>query len=131
MAAMSDLSKRVRVRLREEMARRNVSQPDVAAWLDWSQSRVAQKLTGRTPITLDELELLTRVIGLGLVEAVRDPGLEFCADMTPSEVRLLETLRRQPPAVRDAVLTLVNGHTIEPERFAKAPKPKTLKRRAG
>jgi len=49
------LSERVRERLRDEKTRRHFSEREIAQLIDWSQSKVAQKLAGRTPITLDEL----------------------------------------------------------------------------
>lgn len=127
---MSDVPERVRLRLRDEMTRRHLSQQDVADTLKWTQSRVAQKLTGRTPITLEELEALCFGVGLPPTEAVRDHGLEFCAEMTPSELRLLERMRQLTPPQRDAILTVLDVATktrIEP-RHAKSS-TKILKKR--
>lgn len=99
---MKDLPERARVRIREEMARRHLSQQEVADLLQWTQSRVAQKLTGRTPITLEELESLCFAVGIPATEAVRDHGLEFCAEMTPSEMRLLQQFRQLAAVDREA-----------------------------
>jgi transcriptional regulator with XRE-family HTH domain len=115
-----DMAERVRRRLREEMDRRDLSQQDVADLITWTQSKVAQKLTGRTPITLDELEALCFGVSITPVEAVRDHGLEFVADLTPTELRLLQRLRQLPRHELDAVMTLIHlkPQTSAPERHA-------------
>jgi len=60
------------------------------------------------------------------VETVRDPGMEFCADMTPTELRMFERMRQLHPTVLDAIMTLldVKGTTRAQERRAAAPRPK-------
>jgi len=90
-----------RRRLREEMKRKKLTQRDLAGMLDWSQSRVAKILTGRVGLLVDDLESLCFALGLTLTEAIRDHGLEFAAEMTPTELRILETMRELPPPVRD------------------------------
>ena len=72
----------MRLRLRDEMGRK-LSQRDIAALLQWSQSRVAHLLTGRVAMTVDDLERLAFAVSLA-VGLVRDPGLEF-VDCTPSK----------------------------------------------
>lgn len=120
------LPDRARRRVREELDRRGVTQPDIAGQLRWSQSKVAQKLTGRTPWTLQELEGLCFVAGLSPIEAIRDQGLEFCTDMTPTEFRLFERLRQLTPVQLDAIMTVLDvvGNTRQQERRAAPPKPK-------
>lgn len=109
---MSDINERVRERIRSEMARRDLSQQSLAELLQWTQSRVAQKLTGRTPITLEELEGFGIVLGLSVVELVRDHGLEFCAEMTPLELRFHQRLKQLPVSVRDALLLLIDSKNV-------------------
>jgi transcriptional regulator with XRE-family HTH domain len=110
---MSELAERVRGRIREEMARRDLSQQGVADLIKWTQSRVAQKLNGRTPITMDELSSLGFAVGLQPTEIVRDRGLEFCSEMAPHELRVLERLRQLTPAMREAFLTLLEAKATE------------------
>jgi transcriptional regulator with XRE-family HTH domain len=118
---MARLSEDVRLRLREEMGRQKVSQRDVAGLLDWSQSKVAHVLTGRVELNVDDLAAFCFALRLSVVEAVRDQGLEFVADLTPTELRFLERIRQVPPPVLDAVKTLVDFKikTSKPERHAK------------
>lgn len=120
---VSDLSDRVRLRLREEMDRRGLSQQDVADLLKWTQSKVAQKLTGRTPMTLDELDALCFAVSLRPTEVVRDRGYEFCADLTPTEMRILERVRERGQHVIDSILNIL-------EPFAPHAR-KPLERRGG
>lgn len=120
------LAQRTRRRVREELDRRKIVQSDIAGQLEWSQAKVAQKLNGRTPWTLEELEGLCFIAGLSPVEAIRDRGLEFCAEMTPTEFRLFERVRQMTPEQLDALMTVlhVKGSTRPEERRAAPPKPK-------
>lgn len=121
---MSDIGDRVRHRLREEMARLKRGQQDIADLVQWTQSRVAQKLTGRTPITLEELDALAFAVDLPVTELVRDHGLEFCAEMTPTELRVLERFRQLAPDQQHALMTIldVKATTKRQDRRAALPK---------
>jgi transcriptional regulator with XRE-family HTH domain len=107
------LSQRVRLRLREEMKRKNMSQRDVAGLLDWSQSRVAHMLTGRVEIGVDDLAGFAFALGVSVTELVRDQGMEFCADMTPTELRIHDTIRALSVEQRAALLTLLNIRSVD------------------
>lgn len=126
---MSDLADRARQRIRDEMAKRHLSQQDVADLIKWTQSRVAQKITGRTPITLDELEALAFAVALAPVEIIRDRGMEFFAEMAPYELRVLEKLRELPKHVREAYLEVLSVKASE-EKHAAPKKPLFGKPRA-
>ena len=118
----NDLNTRVRMRLRDEKAKLKFSEQDIAGMLRWSQPRVAQKLSGRTDITLNELEALAFALSISPSEAVRDRGLEFMAEMTPTELRVLERLRQMSPTDRDAFIHLLGAKARAadgPERFAR------------
>lgn len=109
------------------MSRQKLSQRDLADLLGWkSQSRVAKLLTGRVEFNIDDLEAICFAIGLSVTEAVRDQGLEFCAELTPTELRLLERFRQLQPYQLDAVMTLldIKGKTRQQERRAAPPKRK-------
>lgn len=102
------LNDRVRQRLKEEKTRRHLSERDLAGLLNWSQSRIAQKFGGRTPITLDELEALCFALSIQPTEAVRDRGVEFCAELAPTELRFLEVLRSLDATTRDGLYALLH-----------------------
>ncbi len=123
---MPRLSEEVRLRLREEMTRLDMSQRDVAGILGWSQSRVAHLLTGRVEMSVDDLAEFGSALSIRPTELVRDHGLEFCADMTPTELRTLEHLRQLDPEVRDAWLRLLRVKAPESRRASPA-KGKTKK----
>jgi transcriptional regulator with XRE-family HTH domain len=118
------LNDRVRERLREIKAEKDVSHRDLAGFTGWSQAKVGQKLLGETEITLDELETLCFALGIQPTEAVRDRGLEFCAEMTPTELRLLELIRRLPRAAYDGLLHFMQ---VNPKAGAE-PRGATKKR---
>lgn len=115
-------AQRAVLRIREEMTERKVSQRELAERLKCSQGRVAKMLTGGVQLRVNDLATLAAAVGISLVEAIRDRGLEFFAEMTPTEVRVLERLRRRPH--------MLEGVTILLElRGVQKPEPRVSKRR--
>lgn len=98
------LNERARQRIREEAAKRRLSHRTMAGFLSWGFNKVTQKMTGRTPMTLNEFDALCFAVGLQPTEAVRDRGLEFCAEMTPTELRLIEHYRQLPKHAAEGLL---------------------------
>lgn len=125
---MSRLSEQVRLRIREEMAHRKMSQNAMASAIGWSKSQVAHCLTGRVEMTVDDMAELAFGLGLQLTEIVRDRGLEFCAEMTPTELRILERIRQLKRPDLDAFIQLLDmkATTRLQERRAMPPKKKAL-----
>lgn len=101
-------SERARKRIREEMGTKGLSQRDVAGILNWSQARVSKNLNGRVKLFVDDLAAMCFACGITLTEAVRDHGVEFCAELTPIELRILERLRQLPADVRAGLMGLIN-----------------------
>lgn len=101
------VAQRALLRLREEMAKKHLNQTDIAGLLGWKQGRVSKILNGRIGLDVDTLAELCFAVGLSITEVLRDRGLEFCAEMTPTELRILERLRQLPPPVLDAMKTLI------------------------
>lgn len=100
------LAERAMLRIREEMTERGISQRDLAERLRCSQGRVAKLMNGGINLRVNDVATLTDAVGITVVEALRDRGLEFYAELTPSEVRILERLRRRPNALQGALLML-------------------------
>jgi transcriptional regulator with XRE-family HTH domain len=113
---MARLSEQVRLRLREEMDKQKVSQRDLAGLLGWSQSRVAHLLTGRVEMSIDDLAEMAFGLSMSVVEAIRDRGLEFMAEMTPTELGALNALRALPQADRDAIIQILGMKLREHEQ---------------
>jgi transcriptional regulator with XRE-family HTH domain len=125
MTLAADLSIRVRQRLRLRMAEKRYTQRDVAGLTGWSQSRIAKVLSGRTAVDIDELGAFCAALGMSPVETVRDPGLEFVADLTPYELRVLERFRAIDPKLQEAVATILNvKKPTTPQRYATDPTKK-------
>ena len=120
--AVPTLNDRVREKLRTEKDRLEMTENDIAGIVGWSQSKVAQKLRGRTPITLDELEAFCFAFGMQPTEAVRDPGLEFVTEMTPTELRIYERIRKLNPDQKTAIMTILNVQPVTVPRRALPPK---------
>lgn len=127
-APMPKLSEQVRLRIREEMARKDMSQRDLAGLLDWSQSRIAHLLTGRVEMSVDDLAGFGFALGLAATEIVRDRGMEFVAEMTPTELRLLERIRQLSAEQRSALLTMLGIASVEARRAL--PQKVVTKKRA-
>lgn len=110
------------------MAVTGVSQRDMAGWLGCSQSRVAKLLNGRVGLGVDDLEILCRAVGVSPTEAVRDRGLEFVADMKPTELRLLELFRRADKGTEDAIMFLLRRQVelVELEKRGATPKRQSV-----
>lgn len=124
------------LRIREEMRIRNLSQRELAERLKCSQGRVAKILNARVNLRVDDLAVLASAVGISLTEAVRDRGLEFHAEMTPTELRVLERLRQRPETL-EAVKTLLDvggavmrqSHAAVPPRY-KVGRPLNSEKRA-
>lgn len=58
-------------RLRAEIARKEIPQPEVAAWLRIKPRSLRRRLAGEIPLTLDEATVLARRLGLSLDALVR------------------------------------------------------------
>lgn len=123
-SVMPTLNDRVREKLRTEKDRLEMTELDIAGIVGWSQSKVAQKLRGRTPITLDELEAMCFAFSMMPSEAVRDQGFEFVAEMTPLELRLFQMIRKLSPERRGALLTVLGipPNADQPRRATPPPK---------
>lgn len=108
-------------RIREEMAERHVSQRDLATDLKCSQGKIAKMLNGGVHLRINDVDRLAAAVGLRLSEVVRDRGLEFYAEMTPSELRLLERLRQRPQALHGLLQFLETGSESRPPRTSDRP----------
>lgn len=132
---MGALADAARSRIREEMDRKGLTERDLANLLNTSPGRVGHLLRGYTELRVDDLEALCFGVGLSPVEAIRDRGLEFCATMSPSRLRLHQRLD-QLPGVDLALIQILDAksHTAPQGRRAaqkdrkappaKKPKPK-------
>lgn len=102
-------------RIREELESRDISQRDLSERLKCSQGRVAKLLNGRVELRLDDVAEMAHVIGLPLTEVLRDRGLEFYAEMTPTEVRIIERLRQRPHLMHGVAMILeISGVLVTP-----------------
>jgi transcriptional regulator with XRE-family HTH domain len=124
-ARMESLSDHVIERLRAEMKRKKISTYDVAGMLKWTQSRVSHILNKRVGLGVDDLASFCFALGLSVPEVVRDQGMEFCAEMTPTELRLHERIRALPSDQRSAILTLLN---VVQDDTKRALPPRKLRR---
>lgn len=123
------LAERATMRIREEMTERKISQRELAGLLKCSQGRVAKLLNGGVNLRLNDVGTLTEAVGITVVEALRDRGLEFYAELTPCEVRILERLRRRPAALQGALLMLGLPGDEKPKAADLKQNTRKLKRR--
>lgn len=109
-------SDRARARLKTEMTAKQLTGVDLAGRLQWSESKVSKLLLGRTDLGVDELDALCFAVGLQITEVLRDQGMEFCAEMTPSELRFFQTFRALPEGKRVSLAQLIDVKYAEPAR---------------
>lgn len=72
-STMSPLSDRVSTEIRVEMARQRLSQTDLADRLNVAQPWVSRRLSGKTPITLEDLERVASGLGVDVVDLMGGP----------------------------------------------------------
>lgn len=109
----------IRERLRVALGQRRLTQAELCARLTrrtgaiWHQQHMSKLLGGSNPMTLEQLVLICDVADLSMVDLVRQPGREFVADLTPSELRILELVRDVPEATGHIVQLLSIHRTRE------------------
>ena len=123
--AMASRSEDARFRLKEEMKRQRLVQRDLAGLVNWSQSKVAKVLGGHVVLSVEDLCTLCFALNISVVEVLRDKGMEFCADMTPTELRIHERIRGLPSDMQMAVMKVLHITEAEPRRAL--PKPQKRK----
>lgn len=129
-----DLGTRLCAQLRDELWRRKISQRDLARRLTertgerWSQSRVQKILNGRVKLVVEDVAAIAEMVGLSLVELVREPGREFVADCTPSELRMLMRIRERPDLF-EPLTTLLLARETDPERLRRPPHGRVPRKR--
>lgn len=114
-------------RIREEMDIREITQRDLSERMHCSQGRIAKMLNGRVELRLDDVAELARHVGLPLTEVLRDRGLEFYAEMTPTEVRLIERIRQRPDLLQGVLILLEIGGVLR----SPTPHQKLQRRKRG
>lgn len=122
-AGMSVRSDQARLRLRDEMERQRLSTRDVAGILSWSQSRVQKIVAGRVELCVDDLEALCFAMNLSLPEVLRDHGMEWIAEVSPTELRFIERLRQLDQNTRDTFLRFIEVKIESARRHASPIKP--------
>lgn len=110
-----DAAAAIRLRFRELLNNKGMSQRTLAQRLTkrtgtlWRESRLSKLLLGQIAFEVDDLILMADEAGISLVELFRQPGREFVADMTPTELRIVQALRDQPKL--EPLFLLVVGDT--------------------
>ena len=118
---MASLAESARLRIREEMDRKGITTREVADLLEWSQGKVGHLLTGYTELGVDDLGALCFAVGISPVEAVRDRGTQFCAEMTPMQLRVHERIKQMKAEDALWYLLEVKSHTAPQGRRASGP----------
>lgn len=115
----------VRLRFRELLHEKGVSQSVLCARLQartgerWRESRLSKLLNGRIVFVVDDLVLMAECADISLVELFREKGREFVADLSPSELRVLNAMRDMPHTGQ-LLMDLVNSLTPEKRKSSRA-----------
>jgi len=64
-------SSRIAGEIRAALARARIPQTDVADALNMSQASVSRRLTGDTPLDVNELQVIADLVGVPMVEFLR------------------------------------------------------------
>ena len=65
---MTGLTQLVTEEIRVEMTRQRLSQRELAERLGWTQGFLSRRLTGVTPMSLDEADRIAWALGISLLE---------------------------------------------------------------
>ena len=121
-------AERVRQMVIALMDERKFSQRDFAERMGRSQPWVAKVIRGPRKggqdVRLEDLDDLALALGVTSVELVRDHGLEFVAELTPSEMRVLQQFRKLPAPLQQTVRDMLTiPHALgETEEIRRGPK---------
>ena len=95
---VADPAERVQARLRRWLDTTGLSQREFAADLQRSQVWLQKVLAGKIRVTLKDLDRVARAMRTTASELVRTEEERYQLELTPTELRLLEALRRRPEA---------------------------------
>jgi transcriptional regulator with XRE-family HTH domain len=88
-------AERVRERMERWLAVTGLSQREFAAELDKSQVWLQKVLAGENDVRLRHLDDVARAMRTTAAELVREEDERYQLELTPTEVRIIEQLRRQ------------------------------------
>lgn len=92
----------IRLRLRQLLLDRKVSQTELCKRLtrmtgeEWLIARLGKVLNGHIRMRVADLVWIAKAADLSLVDIVREPGRELVADLTDTELALVNAMREQP-----------------------------------
>lgn len=117
-------AERVRERVRRWMELTRLPQQEVARELGKTQPWLDKILQGKNSVRLRDLDQIAAAMRATASELVRDETERYTLELTPTEVRMVEQLRRRPELL-DAVATLL---AIRPPRVPdSSPSPSKSK----
>lgn len=117
---------RVRDRMRAWMETTGVSQRDFADDLDKSQVWLQKVLAGENAVRLKDLDEVAMAMRTTASELVRSTEERYQLELTPSEVRIVEKLRRRPEAFAAiAALLQVPTPPTTPRPHERRPKKRS------
>jgi len=105
----------VRLRIREEMDRKHLALRELAQLIEMPVSTLGHILSGYSEMRVPDLFLICWGVGISPVEAVRDRGTEFAAELQPSHLRIIERLKQLPHLVDPVMLMLNVAHHTAPQ----------------
>lgn len=100
-------AERVRERLRHWMDVTGIGQREFAAELQKTQVWLQKVLKGENHVRLRDLDQVAFAMRTTAAELVRAKDDRYQLELTPTEVRIIENLRRRPDAF-DALATLLH-----------------------
>lgn len=115
-------AERVRERMRRWMETANLDQRTFAGDLKKSQVWLQKVLTGENQVRLRDLDQIADAMRTTTTELVRSDEERYTLELTPTEVRIVEALRRLRADVLDAFLKLLDARpTSDREKPLRRP----------
>lgn len=113
-------------RVRERMARwlevTGLTQREFADALQKTQVWLQKVLKGENDVRLRQLDEIARAMRTTAAELIRDDEERYQLELTPTEVRIMEQLRRAPESYA-AIATLLHVPHLPPHSTATEPPP--------
>lgn len=109
---------RVRERMRQWLEMADLTQDEFAASMSKTQEWLAAILKGKNDPRLRDLDLIADAMRTSASELVRATSDRYQLELTPTEVRILEKLRRKPDTLKGLLLLLDVGPGSAQERIS-------------
>ena len=124
MSRRDNPAERVRERIKRWMETAQLGQRELARDLGKSQVWLQKVLAGENAVRLRDIDLIADALRTTAAELLRDSDDErYTLELTPTEVRVIERLRRRPE-ILEGITKVLQIYPPVPPKGTSNPKPK-------